>query len=352
MDEYNLSEVALLIDAELVGDPGIKVSNIAKIEEAVSGDLSFIANPKYLKYADTTNASALIVSKAFTTARTDIALLKVDDPYFSFLTIMERIETPKNLTPLKGIHPTAVIDESVKLGKDVYIGPHVVICGKCEIGNNTVIHAGCYIGENSVIGNSTLIYPNVVIRDKSKIGNKVIIHPGVVIGADGFGFVPTKDGKYVKLPQLGGVVIEDNVEIGANTTIDRATIGNTIIHSGTKIDNLVMVAHNVVVGDNTVLVAQTGISGSTKIGKNCVIAGQVGLVGHIEIADKVTIGAQSGISKSIKKEGSMYFGSPATEYHVALRNESAVRQLPEMLKEFRELKQKILDLEKQISEKK
>jgi UDP-3-O-[3-hydroxymyristoyl] glucosamine N-acyltransferase len=352
MPEYNLSEVAQLINAEIIGDPGIKISNIAKIEEAVNGDLSFIANPKYLKYAETTNASALIVSKGFITERTDIALLKVDDPYFAFLKLMETLETPKEATKLTGIHPTAVIEDSVKLGNNVYIGPHVVISCKCEIGNDTIIHAGAYIGEDSSIGSSTLIYPNVVIRNKSKIGNRVIIHPGVVIGGDGFGFVPTKEGKYVKLPQLGGVIIEDDVEIGANTTIDRATIGNTIIHSGTKIDNLIMIAHNVVIGENSVMAAQVGISGSTKIGNHCVIAGQVGMVGHIEIADKVTIGAQSGISKSIKKEGSTFFGSPAKEYHEALRNEGAVRQLPELLKEFRELKQKIANLEKQISENK
>ena len=352
MPEYNLSEVALLINAEIIGNPGIKISNIAKIEEAVNGDLSFIANPKYLKYAETTNASALIVSKGFVTQRTDIALLKVDDPYYAFLKIMETIETPKNAVKLTGIHPTAVIDESVKLGDNVYIGPHVVICSKCEIGNDTIIHAGTYIGEDSSVGNSTLIYPNVVLRNKSKIGSRVIIHPGVVIGGDGFGFVPTKEGKYVKLPQLGGVIIEDDVEIGANTTIDRATIGNTIIRSGTKLDNLIQIAHNVVIGENSVMAAQTGISGSTKLGKNCVIAGQVGMVGHIELADKVTVGAQSGISKSIKKEGSFFFGSPATEYHDCLRHEAAVRQLPELLKEFRELKQKLEELEKQISEKK
>ncbi len=352
MPEYKLSEVGLLLDAEIVGDPAIIINNIAKIEEAKSGDLSFIANPKYLKFAETTNASALIVSRNFTTARKDIALLKVDDPYFAFLKIMEKGEAPQKETRPCGIHPTSVIDQSAKIGENVYIGPHAVICENSQIGNGSIIHAGVYIGEGSSIGDSVLIYPNVVIRDKCKIGNRVIIHPGVVIGADGFGFVPTKEGNYVKLPQLGGVIIEDDVEIGANTTIDRATIGNTTVHSGTKIDNLVQIAHNVVVGENTVIVAQVGISGSTKVGKNCVIGGQVGMVGHIEIADKVMIGAQSGISKSIKKPGSSFFGSPATDYHESLRNEAAIRQLPELLKEFRELKQKISNLEKQISEKK
>jgi len=352
MQQYKLSDVAMLIGAEIIGDPGITISNIAKIEEAASGDLSFIANPKYLKFAETTNASAIIVSREFVTTRTDITLLKVDDPYYSFLKIMERIGTPEGYTPPKGIHPSAVIDDTVKIGEDVYIGPNAVICKNCVIGNKSIIHAGVYIGDSSSVGESSLIYPNAVIRDKVKIGNNVIIHPGVVIGADGFGFVPTKEGNYIKLPQLGGVVIEDNVEIGANTTIDRATIGNTIIKSGAKLDNLIMIAHNVVVGENTVIAAQTGISGSAKVGKNCILAGQVGLVGHIEIADKVTVGAQSGISKSVKKEGSTYFGSPAKEYHDALRNEGAIRQLPEMLKEFRELKLKVSELEKQISENK
>ncbi len=352
MPEYKLSEVASLIDAEIVGNSDIVISNIAKIEEAKKGDLSFIANPKYLKYAETTNASAIIVSKDFATSRTDISLLKVENPYFSFLKILEVVEAPKNVVQPTGISPHAVVDPSVKLGENVYIGPNVVICKDCSIGSNTIIHAGVYIGEESIVGSSTLIYPNVVVRNKSKIGSRVILHPGVVVGADGFGFVPTKEGTYVKLPQLGGVVIEDDVEIGANTTIDRATIGNTIIKSGTKLDNLIMVAHNVVIGENTVIAAQTGISGSTKLGKNCVIAGQVGLVGHIEIADRVTVGAQSGISKTIKKEGSTFFGSPAIEYRDALRTEGALKQLPELLKEFRDLKQKIAELEKQISEKK
>jgi len=350
MPEYKLSDIARLIEAELVGDGNAVISNIAKIEEAQQGDLSFIANPKYLKYADSTNASALIVEKSFATSRSDISLLKVENPYFAFLKIMEKIQTPKDQKPLTGLHPASVIHPSVQIGENVYIGPNAVICENCKIGNNSIIHAGVYVGEDSSVGNSTVIYPNAVLREKTKIGNRVIIHPGAVLGADGFGFVPTKEGKYIKLPQLGGVVVEDDVEIGANTTIDRATIGNTVIKSGTKLDNLIMLAHNVVIGENTVIAAQTGIAGSTKLGKNCVIAGQVGVVGHIEIADKVSVGAQSGISKSVKKEGTALFGSPAIEYRDSLRNESAVRQLPQLLVEFRELKQKISDLEKQITE--
>lgn len=350
MVEYKLSDIAKLIGAQIVGNPEIKIYNIAKIEEAQSGDLTFLANPKYFKFVDRTNASAIIVSKDFSTERKDITLLKVDDPYYSFLKIMEALEAPAQSQKPVGIHPTAIIGNNTILGKDIYIGPYVVIGNNCSVADGTIIHAGVFIGDNTLIGNFSLIYPNVVIREKTKIGNNVIIHPGAIIGADGFGFVPTKEGTYLKLPQLGGVVIEDNVEIGANTTIDRATIGNTIIRSGTKLDNLIQIAHNVVIGENTVIAAQTGIAGSTKVGKNCVFAGQVGIVGHIEIADKVTIGAQSGVSKSIKKDGSTFFGSPAKEYHEALRTEGAIRQLPELLIEFRQLKQKILELEKQIAE--
>ena len=353
MNEYKLSDIALLIDAELIGDKNSLITNIAKIEEAKNGDLSFIANPKYLKFGETTKATALIVSKTYATNRSDISLLKVDDPYFAFLKIMEFVLAPKNKTPLSGVHPSAIINNNVKIRKNVYIGPNTVICDNCIIGDNVIIHALVYIGEDTVINDNTLIYPNVVIRDKVTVGKNVIIHPGAIIGADGFGFVPNKSsGKYDKLPQLGGVIIEDNVEIGANTTIDRATIGNTIIRSGVKIDNLIQIAHNVVVGENSVMAAQSGISGSTKIGKNCIIAGQVGLVGHIEIADKVVIGAQSGVSKSLKKEGGTYFGSPAKEFREASKIEAVIRQLPELLLEIRELKQKVQDLEKQVFEKK
>jgi len=350
--QYKLSDIAVLIDAEIVGDKDSTITNIAKIEEAKSGDLSFIANPKYLKYGETTKASALIVSRTYTTNRGDIALLKVDDPYFAFLKIMEIVLAPKEKKVLTGVHPSAVIGDNVKIGKNVYIGANCVINENCTICDNVIIHALVYIGEDTTVDENTLIYPNVVIRNNIKIGKNVIIHPGAVIGADGFGFVPTKTGGYEKLPQLGGVIIEDNVEIGANTTIDRATIGNTIICSGVKLDNLIQIAHNVVVGENSAMAAQSGISGSTKLGKNCIVAGQVGFVGHIEIADRVIVGAQSGVSKSLKKEGATYFGSPVKEIRNALKIEGAVRQLPELLLEIKELRQKVQGLEKQVLEKK
>jgi len=348
MNEYKLSDIAPLINAEITGNKDSLITNIAKIEEAKEGDLSFIANPKYLKFGKTTKATALIVSKTYSTSRNDIALLKVDDPYFAFLKIMEFVMAPKNKPPLSGVHPSAIINDNVKLGKNVYIGPNTVICNNCTIGNNVIIHALVYIGEDTIIDDNSLIYPNVVIRNNIRIGKNVIIHPGVVIGADGFGFVPNKSvGGYDKLPQLGGVIIEDNVEIGANTTIDRATIGNTIIHLGVKLDNLIQIAHNVTIGENSAIAAQSGISGSTKIGKDCIIAGQVGLVGHIEVADKIVIGAKSGISKSLKKEGGKYFGLPAKEFREASKIEAIIRQLPELLLEIKELKEKVQDLEKQ-----
>jgi UDP-3-O-[3-hydroxymyristoyl] glucosamine N-acyltransferase len=346
MQEYLISEIADFLDGKIIGDSNIKISQVAKIEEAKEGDISFIANPKYFKFAATTKASAIIVSLNFDPVRNDLVYIKVPDPYVAFLKIIEKIELPNiSKKPLSGIHPTAIVPSSAKIGQNVFIGPYVVLGEDTSLGDDSIIHAGTFIGDNSTIGSKTLIYPNVVIRERCKIGSGVIIHPGVVIGSDGFGFAPKKDSTYEKLPQLGGVIIEDDVEIGSNTTIDRATLGNTLIKKGTKLDNLIQIAHNVVIGENTVIAAQSGISGSTKIGNNCMFGGQIGIVGHIEIADKVSIGAQSGISKTIKQPG-IYFGSPAKEHMEAFRIEGAIKQLPELLREFRELKKHIEELEK------
>lgn len=335
-----LSEIAKILNCELIGDGDVEIKRVAEIQNAVSGDITFIANPKYEKFFDMTRASAVIVAKNFNRRRDDLSLLVSDDPYFTFVRALKLLNPPVELLP-PGIHPRAVIAESAVLGKNVRIGANAVIGERVKIGDNTVIMPGVVIGNDVEIGNDVLIYPNVTIYHGCRIGNRVIIHSGTVIGSDGFGFVPRPDGTYEKIPQVGIVVIEDDVEIGSNCSIDRATLGETLIKRGAKLDNLIQVAHNVVIGENTVIAAQTGIAGSTKIGKNCVLAGQVGIVGHIEIADRTTIAAQSGVSKSITEPGKVYFGYPAREHSVALRIEGAIRQLPELLREFRELKSKV-----------
>lgn len=335
-----LSEIAKVLNAELVGDGDVEIKRVAEIQNAKEGDITFIANPKYERFFDTTNASAVIVSKNFSKRREDVSMLVVDEPYFAFVKTLKLLNPPVEFLP-SGIHPTAVVAETAVLGKDVRIGANVVIGERVKIGDNTIIMPGVVIGDDVEIGTDVLIYPNVTIYHKCKIGDRVIIHSGTVIGSDGFGFVPRPDGTYEKIPQVGIVVIEDDVEIGSNCSIDRATLGETIIKRGAKLDNLIQIAHNVVVGENTVIAAQTGIAGSTKIGKNCVLAGQVGIVGHIEIADRTTIAAQSGVSKSITEPGKVYFGYPAREHSTALRIEGAIRQLPELVKEFWELKNRI-----------
>lgn len=350
MTEKKLNEIAAMLRGELLGNGEMTISRTAKIQEAECGDITFLANPKYEKHLQTTKASAVIVSKtlgAAKTQRTDIAYIKVDDPYLSFLHVLKLFAPSIPVLPI-GVHPTAVIAPTATLGDDVAIGACTVIGERCRIGKNTTIAHGTVLGDEVEVGDNTLIYPNVTIRERCKVGNRVIVHSGTVIGSDGFGFAPKPDGTYEKIPQLGIVVVEDDVEIGANCTVDRATMGETIIKQGAKLDNLIQIAHNVVIGENSVIVAQAGISGSTTLGKNCVIAGQVGLIGHLEIADRTTIMAQSGVNKSIKEPGKAYFGSPAKEHSVAFRQEVAVRQLPELLTTVRELQKRIEKLEEEI----
>lgn len=335
-----LYEIASAINGEIIGDADIEINRVAEIQSAGKGDISFISNPKYEKFFDTTKASAVIVGRNFSKRREDISLVLVNEPYFAFVKVLKLLGPSFELLP-PGIHPTAVIAETATIGENVRVGANVFIGERTKIGSNTVIMPGVVICNDVEIGNDVLIYPNVTIYHKCKIGNRVIIHSGTVIGSDGFGFVPKPDGTYEKIPQVGIVIIEDDVEIGSNCSIDRATLGETVIRRGVKLDNLIQVAHNVVIGENTVIAAQTGIAGSTKIGKNCVLAGQVGIVGHIEIADKTTIAAQSGVTKSITESGKVYLGSPAKEHAVALRIEGALRQLPYLIKEFLELKAKI-----------
>jgi UDP-3-O-[3-hydroxymyristoyl] glucosamine N-acyltransferase len=353
-----IREIAEWLGGEVVGgsiEGEQEIDHVAKIEEATSGSLTFLANPKYQKHLGTTNATAVLISRKLDLkkieGRASLIFIRVDDPYIAFLHILKRL-TPIIDPFISSIHPTAVISSNATLGKNVSIGAYAVIGENAAIGSNTKIGEGCVIGMQSQIGADCMFYPNVVVYHQCIIGNRVVLHSGAVIGSDGFGFAPKPDGTYEKIPQLGIVTIEDDVEIGANTTIDRAVMGDTHIHHGVKIDNLVQIAHNVVVGEDTVIAAQTGISGSTKIGKYCMIGGQVGLAGHIEIADHTVIMAQSGIHNNINEQGKSFFGTPADEARKAQRAYIAVKMLPDMLREFTALKKKVADLEQRLLEKK
>lgn len=344
-----ISDLAKLAGAEVDGSGDVEINGIAKIEEAKEGDVTFLANPKYEKFVLTTRASAIFVTRDFKSDRRDIVFLRTKDPYVSFVIALKALVPQEELLP-KGINSSAYISPKAILGRDVSIGAFVVISDGARIGDRAVISHGAIIGRNVTIGDDSIIYPNVSIYNGCKVGNRVIIHSGTVVGSDGFGFAPKGDGTYEKIPQVGIVVIEDDVEIGSNCSIDRATLGETRIGKGVKIDNLVQVAHNVEIGEHTVIAAQTGISGSTKIGKYCIIAGQVGFVGHIEVADHTTVAAQSGISKSILEGGRTYFGYPAKEIHEARRIEGAVRMLPELINELREMQRKLGELESRSKE--
>lgn len=364
-----LSEVASLVGGDIEGENqpadsrlndevgqglagNVEIERLAKIEDAAAGDITFLANPKYAKYLKTTKASAILISrhadhKELHERSAPIALVKVDDPYVAFAKLIDVFHPLTASLPV-GIHPAAVVPRSVVLGKGVAIGAHAVLGERCRIGDSAVLWHGVVLGDGVEVGDGTVVYANVTIREQCRVGKRVIIHSGTVIGSDGFGFVPKPDGTYEKIQQRGIVVIEDDVEIGANCTIDRATIGETRIKRGAKLDNLIQVAHNVVIGEDTVIAAQTGISGSTKIGKGCVIAGQVGFVGHIEIADKTTIAAQSGVHKSVKEPGKTFFGYPALEHPERLRIEAALRQLPELLNIVRELQKNLEEISQSL----
>lgn len=345
--KIKLKDAADFVGGIVIGNPDLEITNIAKIEEAKEGELTFLYLPAYEKYLATTKASAVIISPNFKKIRSDISYIEVQNPNVAFQKIISTFLKPE--LKLKGIDASASIHPSVKIGENVAIGKNVVISENCEIGNNTIIFHNTVIMENVKIGSNTLIYPNVTIRENCIIGNNVIIHSNTCIGSDGFGYVINDKNEYEKVPQIGNVVIEDDVEIGSNVSIDRATFGSTLIKKGVKIDNLVQVAHNVVIGEHTAIAAQAGISGSTKIGKHCMIAGQSGFVGHIEIADGTIIGAQSGVSKSIKKPGK-YRGSPAEEMSTQLRLEAHVRNLPSYLERIKKLEEKIAFLGSKIFE--
>ena len=349
-----VQEIADWLHGEIVGNSSGIIESVAKIEDAGQQSISFLANPKYERYLETTKATAVLVSKKYQAAklpqRPDVAFIRVDDPYIAFLQIHKRLTPSVDPFP-EGIQASAIIAESAKLGKNVCIGANVVIEDDATIGDNTKISHGCVIGTGASVGNDCKLYPNVTVYHQTAIGSRVTLHSGVVIGADGFGFAPREDGSFEKIPQLGRVVLGDDVEIGANSTVDRATLGETVVQRGVKIDNLVQIGHNCVIGENTVIAALTGVAGSVKIGKNCMIGGQVGIAGHIEIADRVTILAQSGVGKSIVEPGGVYFGTTVKERTRAYRIEAVIRSLPELNQEVYRLRRDFESLEKRIKEK-
>jgi len=344
--KLKIQEIASFINGKIIGDPNTEINNVAKIEDAKSGDLTFLYLSSYEKFFKSTKASVIIVKQDFNKSRNDITYLEVNSPEKAFFAILKKFFSPE--FSLEGVDPTASINKSAKIGDNVSIGKNVVISENCKIGNNNKIYHNTVILENSEIGDDCLIFPNVNIRENCKVGNRAIIHSGTVIGSDGFGFIPDEKGVYQKIPQIGNVIVEDDVELGSNVSIDRAAIGSTIIKRGCKIDNLVQIAHNVVVGEDTVISAQAGISGSTKIGKNCILAGQAGLVGHIELGDNVVITAQSGVSKSFLKPG-YYMGTPAAEIKSHQKLQAQLRNIPNYIEEINNLKIEIKSLKEQIA---
>lgn len=340
--EFTLGHLSEIVGGRIIGDPNLKITGVSGIKEAMPGDITFIASPKYLSELKTTKASVIITSREI--AGSNAALLLVDEPYYAFARIMNYLY--KKGPAFKGVSSNAFICEGARLGKDISIYPLVYIGEGAEIGDNAIVYPGSYIGERTKIGERTLIYPNVTIREDTSIGSGVIIHSGAVIGSDGFGYA-THEGRHYKIPQVGTVVIEDDVEIGANVTVDRAAMGKTIIKRGTKIDNLVQVAHNVTIGEDCLLAAQVGIAGSTELGHHVTLAGQVGIVGHIKIGENVIAGAQSGISKGIKSNQTVS-GSPAIPHKEWLKAQVIFPDLPELRKKIMELEEKVDGIDKRV----
>lgn len=332
--------IAELLRGTVEGDPDTSVSDVAKIEEGKPGALSFLANPKYEKHIYNSGSSVIIVNQDFKPEKpVGATLIRVKNAYEAFAELLNLYEKSK---PRKsGISPQAAISKNASTGKNLYAGEFAVVSDGAVIGNNVQVYPQVYIGENVTIGDNTILYPGVKIYHDTVIGANCIFHSGVVIGGDGFGFVPNEENVYSKVPQLGNVVIEDDVEIGANTTVDRATMGSTIIRKGVKLDNLIMVAHNVEIGKNTVMAGQVGIAGSTKVGENCLFGGQVGLAGHLTIANGVKIGAQAGISSSVKKENATIMGSPAFDLRSFYKSYAIFRKLPELSRQISDLEDDI-----------
>jgi UDP-3-O-[3-hydroxymyristoyl] glucosamine N-acyltransferase len=341
--KFTAGDIAKLIQGTVEGDAAAIVSTVAKIEEGVPGALAFLANPKYTSYIYTTQASVVIVNNTFVAdAPVAATLIRVPDAYRAFAGLLDYYNQHQNNKT--GIEQPSFVDATANFGADVYLGAFSYVGANAVIGSNVKIYPGCYVGNNVVIGNNTTLYPGVKVYAECKIGGNVTLHSGVIVGGDGFGFAPNSENNYNKVPQIGNVIIEDHVEVGANTTIDRATLGSTIIRKGAKLDNLIQIAHNVEIGENTVIAAQTGVAGSTKIGKNCMIGGQVGIIGHLVIADGVKIAAQSGIGNSIDKEGEIMQGSPAFAVGDYRRAYVGFRKLPSLMERIAALEKELKEL--------
>ncbi|HRG80970.1 MAG TPA: UDP-3-O-(3-hydroxymyristoyl)glucosamine N-acyltransferase [Chitinophagaceae bacterium] len=334
--QFPAAQIAQIVNGRVEGDSQVSVSSFGKIEEAGQGQLSFLANPKYEEFLYTTSASIVIINESFELKQpVNTTLIRVADAYTAFATLLGKYQEIMQ-QQLSGIQQPSFIAGSASYGDNVFIGAFAYLGENVKLGKNCKIYPHVFIGNNTTVGDHCIIHPGVKIYHDTQIGNQVIIHAGTVIGSDGFGFAPQADGSFKKVPQIGNVVIGDQVEIGANATIDRATIGSTLIKSGAKLDNLIQVAHNVEVGHSTVIAAQAGISGSTKIGNGVMIGGQAGIVGHIQLGDGAKVNAQSGVSKSIEA-GKAVTGSPAYDYTAALRSQAAARKLPELEKRVKEL---------------
>ncbi len=341
--KFTAEQIAGILDGQVIGNPNAEVYKLSKIEEGTEGSLTFLSNPKYLSYIYTTQATITIVNNSFK-PESDLltTLIKVEDAYLSFSKLLEFYDQAKKLNKI-GIEQPSFLSKTVKYGSDFYMGSFSYIEENVKLGNNVKIYPNCFIGENVSIGDNVIIFAGAKIYSETEIGSNSIIHSGAVIGADGFGFAPNSDGTFSKIPQIGNVIIEESVEIGANTTIDRATMGSTIIRKGVKLDNHIQIGHNVEIGENTVIAAQTGIAGSTKIGKNGMIGGQVGIAGHLTIGNNVRIQAQSGVGKNIG-DNEILQGSPAFGYNDFSKSYVHFRNLPKIVTEIEELRKQIINL--------
>jgi UDP-3-O-[3-hydroxymyristoyl] glucosamine N-acyltransferase len=343
--EFTAQQIAGLLQGQVEGDPGVKVNKLSKIEEGTPNSLSFLANPQYTQYIYTTDASVVIVNQDFVAekpVKSTCTLIRVKDARESFATLLEAYNQVK--MNKKGIEQPSFVSPSAKMGENVYVGAFTYIGDNVKIGNNVKLFPNAYVGDNVTIGDNTVLFSGVKIYSDCVVGKDCTFHSGVIIGGDGFGFAPNSENNYKKVPQIGNVVIEDHVEIGANTTIDRATMGSTVIRRGVKLDNLIQIAHNVEIGENTVIAAQTGVAGSTRIGRDCMIGGQVGIIGHLVIADKVKIAAQSGVGNSITKEGEIVQGSPAFGIGDYKRSYVMFRKLPEVGDRIKELEKELNEI--------
>ena len=334
--EFKAKDVAMILNGTIEGDGEVKIDNISKIDQGVPGTLSFLSNPAYTKYIYTTLAAAVIVSRDFKPdEKLACTLIRVDDPYAA---LAELLKMYQQLKPgKKGIEQPSFVSSSAKLGDDIYLGAFAYISDNVVIGNNVKIHPQVFVGENVVIGDNTTLFSGVKIYADCKIGSDCILHSGSVIGADGFGFAPNANGPFSKIPQIGNVIIEDLVEIGANTTIDCATMGSTIIRRGVKLDNLIQIAHNVEIGENTVMAALSGVAGSSKVGKNCMLGAQVGISGHIALGDNVKLGGQAGVMTNIPDNSTM-IGSPVQDHKDFMRSMAIFRKLPQLSGDVSDLK--------------